>query len=177
MPTPGISREEPEELALSCGSTLRTEALDLGMRETDCSCGNSHAVVMDVHPLSRWIPETVEAILDETIETSDDYPSFSTIHLMGLVLEEYPDQVVAQDVSEEDALGAAVVWVTEFDSRRLHELIVELLLELMEHAMTHTEDSDGRAEFEEQLFAFDIEAFVDQYRSERGFSGPTDRPV
>ena len=153
---------------LPCGETKRVRELDLGKREFDCPCGDSHAVVMDVHPPDRFLPEFLVDILQETIETtSDDMPEFGTAHLMGIVLEEFPEAVVSEDVSEDGELGAGIVWVTDFDSRRLHEIIVELVVELMEHAVSHADDDDVVSEFESKMLQFDVGEFVDQYRAQR----------
>jgi hypothetical protein len=94
-------------------------------------------------------------------------PEFGTPHLLGVVLEEFPDRVVAEDASENADVGYALVWVTEFDARRLHEVIVELVIELMEHAVSHAEDDGALQEFEEQMTEFDVAEFVDRYRAER----------
>ena len=177
MSEPRIPGANGSDLELPCGHSVDPDALDLGMRAYRCDCGDHHAVVMDVHPLSRWIPESVEAVFTETIETADDHQAFSTIHLMGLVLEEYPESVVAADMTEHDALGCAMLWITTFDARRLHIIIIELLVELMEHAMSHAADTETQATFEADLFAFDVDAFVDAYRTERDFHGPSDQPV
>lgn len=149
----------------------------MGMREFACTCGQQHAVVMDVHPLSRWVPEFLVDILRETVDTTDEFSEFTTAHTMGMVVEEFPDAVATADVSEEGEVGYALVWITEFDSRRLHEVVVELLIELMEHAISHAEDTSAITEFEEQMLEFDVSAFVEEYRQEREFEHEHDSPV
>lgn len=129
---------------------------------------------MDVHPVSRWIPESVEAILQEVVVPDDEYDTFETIHLMGLVLEEFPDQVTVIDATENPSLGYAMAWITAFDARRLHEIVVDLLLELMDHAMTHAGDDEEVETFGSYLAEFDPETFVDQYRTERDFEDEQD---
>jgi hypothetical protein len=64
--------------------------------------------------------------------------------------------------------------VTEFDARRLHEIVVELVVELMEHAVSHAEDESAVAEFEEQMLEFDVAEFVDAYREQREFESEHD---
>lgn len=177
MTEPHVPGQSGGPITLPCGESIRLDALDLGMRAWGCGCGAEHAVVMDVHPLSRWIPESVETVLRETIDTADEFDAFGTVHLMGLVLEEYPDAVAAVDVSDHDALGASVVWITEMDPRRLHEIIVELLVELMDHAMSHADDETAQADFQASMRTFDIEAFVESYRADREFSDETDYAV
>jgi len=141
---------------------------DLGMREYDCACGASHGVVTDVNPPERFLPEFLVATLREAVETTGDEPSeFGTPHLLGIVLEEFPERVTAVDASENPDMGYAMLWITEFDSQRLHEVIVELVIELMEHAVSHADDSAALTEFEEQMLEFDVGEFVDQYRAER----------
>ena len=55
-------------------------------------------------------------------------------------------------------------------------MVVELLVELMEHAASHGDD--GTAErFEAQMREFDVGAFVEQYREEREFESEIDTPV
>jgi len=165
-------------LSPPCGETVPVTELDMGMRDYDCACGATHAVVTDVHPLARFVPEFLEEVLTETVETADDYPTFATPHLMGMVIEEFPDEVAVADVSEDGDLGFALVWMTGFDSRRLHEVVVELVVELMDHAISHADD-DGYAEssFEQELEQFDVEAFVEQYRRERDFDSEHDSAV
>ncbi len=166
-------------LDLPCGETIRIEDLDLGMREYRCACGEGHAVVMDPHPPARFFPEGVVEALQEAIATSpeDEFDEFGTIHIMGVVMDDYPEQVVAYDASEDGTVGYALVWVTDFDSRRLHEIVVELVLELMEHAVSHAEDESAMTAFEAEMLDFDVSAFVDQYREVRDFEDEWDQPV
>jgi len=165
---------DDRRLELPCGKTIDPHDIDLGMREYTCSCGKRHAVVTDVHPPSRFVPESLVAILDETIDTDDEFESFGTPHLMGIVLEEFPEKVTTYDASGDGAVGYTLVWVTEFDARRLHEIIVELIVELMEHAISHADDDDAVADFESKMLEFDISTFVEQYRSQRDFESEHD---
>jgi hypothetical protein len=138
------------------------------MREFECACGARHAVVMDVHPPERFLPEELVDVLKATVETtSDEMPEFDTPHLMGIVLEEFPGEVAVADVSEDGQVGAGMVWATGFDSRRLHEIVVELVVELMEHAVSHSADEGAVEQFEAQMLEFDVSAFVEQYRAQR----------
>lgn len=149
----------------------------MGMRELSCECGETHAVVTDVHPPSRFLPEETVADLRAVVETDDEFDQFGTPHLLGMVTEEFPDDVVSQDASEDGSVGYATVWVTDFDARRLHEVVVELVVEMMEHALSHAEGDTAREQFHEQLTAFDVETFVEQYRRERAFSDADDDPA
>lgn len=164
-------------LELPCGETVSATDLDMGLREFACDCGGTHAVVQDVHPLSRFVPEAIVDTLRAAVETADETPAFATTHLLGMVLEEFPDRVVAADVSDDGRVGYAMVWVAEFDARRLHEVAVELVVELMDHAVSHAPDEADVSEFEEQLQAFDAAAFVEQYRREREFEDEHDSPA
>ncbi|MFC4357472.1 DUF5815 family protein [Halobium salinum] len=171
MTEPRVPEAPGAELELPCGETKRVRDLDMGMREFDCACGETHAVVTDVHPPDRFLPDFLVAVLREAIETtSEEMPEFGTPHLMGIVLEEFPKRVVAEDVTDDQDVGYAMVWVTDFDSRRLHEIIVELVVELMEHAVSHSDDTGATTEFEEQMLQFDVSEFVEQYREERDLS-------
>ena len=176
MATPRVPGDR-SSLELACGETLDPRAIDLGMREYRCDCGERHAVVTDVHPPSRFFPESFVAVLRETIDTDDAFEEFGTPHLMGVVLEEFPERVVVHDASDDGAVGYALVWITDFDSRRLHEIVVELVVELMDHAMSHAGDEAAIADFETQLQSFDVAAFVEAYRSVREFESEHDRPV
>jgi hypothetical protein len=168
MTEPRVPGGRGAELDLPCGETRRVRSLDLGMREFDCPCGDSHAVVMDVHPPERFLPDFLVDVLREAIETtSEEMPEFGTAHLMGIVLEEFPEAVVSEDVSDDGEVGCGIVWVADFDARRLHEVVVELVVELMEHAVSHADDDTAVQEFERQMLEFDVSAFVDQYRAER----------
>jgi len=168
MAQPRVPGGDEDVLELPCGESVRLEALDLGMREYHCDCGGTHAVVMDVHPPERFLPEFLVEVLREAIETtSEEMPEFDTPHLLGIVLEEFPETVVSRDASENAAVGYAMVWVADFHSRRLHEVIVELVVELMEHAVSHADDDAALRNFEEEMTAFDVVEFVERYRAER----------
>lgn len=167
---------ESSDLSLPCGESINYHTLDMGMREIQCSCGDSHAVVMDMHPLSRFVPEDLVAVLDEVVETTDATP-FSTMHVMGMVMEEFPEQVVSTDASDDGTVGFSLVWLCDFNARRVHEIVVELLVELMEHAISHAEDDSALTEFEAQMMEFDVAEFVRQYRSLRDFEDEYDTPV
>lgn len=176
MADPRVPGDDRGQLELHCGETVHAHQLDMGMREFDCDCGDVHAVVVDVHPVSRFVPESIGDVLRETIETDDEFPEFGIAHVMGVVMEEFPDEVAVADVSEDGSVGYALVWVTDFDSRRLHEIVVELLVELMEHAVSHADETTA-SEFEAQMLDFDVEAFVDEYRQQRDFESEIDTPV
>lgn len=156
-------------VALPCGESVHRGEFDLGMREYECACGERHAVVMDMHPPSRFVPEDVVEVLRASVTPSEDdaFEEFGTPHLMGSVMEEFPEEVVVVDASEDGTVGYALLWVAAFDARTLHEHVVELVVELMEHAVSHTRDDGAQGEFETQMLDFDVEGFVDAYRSER----------
>jgi len=175
MPTPRVPGDD-DRLELSCGETVRPVDLDLGIREFDCECGERHALVVDAHPISRFVPESIVDVLRESVETDDEFPEFGTAHVMGMVLEEFPEAIAASDVSDDGRVGYALVWVAEFDARRLHEIVVELLVELMDHAASHGDEATAER-FEEQMLEFDVTAFVEQYRRERDFDSEFDAPV
>jgi hypothetical protein len=167
MTKPGVPGDT-RTIDLPCGETEPVTEFDLGMREFECACGDAHAVVVDVHPPERFLPEFLVEVLRETVETtSEEMPEFDTPHLLGVVLEEFPARVATADLSEEGDVGYALLWVTDFDARRLHEIIVELVVELMEHAVSHAEDDATIEEFERRMLDFDVSTFVEQYRSER----------
>ncbi|RDI72381.1 DUF5815 family protein [Halopelagius longus] len=171
MAQPRVPGGGGEELDLPCGETKSVRSLDLGMREFECSCGERHAVVMDVHPPERFLPEFLVEILREAVETtSDEMPEFGTPHLMGIALEEFPKKVVSADVSDDGEVGTGIIWVADFDSRRLHEILVELVVELMEHAISHADDESAISEFEAQMLDFDVAEFVEEYRAQRDIS-------
>ena len=176
MTQPRVPGGTDETLELACGESVRVHDLDMGMREYDCACGKTHAVVMDVHPLSRFFPEFLEEVLAETVET-DDGGRLGIQHLMGIVIEEFPEKVASADVSENPDIGYVMAWMTDFDARRLHEIIVELVVELMEHAISHADDEGAMTDFEEAMLSFDVSEFVQEYRAQRDFTGPHDRPV
>lgn len=164
-------------LELPCGESLDPHQIDLGMREYTCSCGETHAVVTDVHPPSRFFPESFVTVLQELVETDDEFEEFGTPHLLGVVMEEFPEAVGTYDGSDDGAVGYSMVWVTDFDARRLHEIIVELVVELMEHAISHADDDAAISTFESQMLEFDVGAFVDEYRQHRDLESEHDRPV
>ncbi|PSP83359.1 hypothetical protein BRC78_08255 [Halobacteriales archaeon QH_8_68_33] len=166
-----------DDIELPCGETVTVHDLDLGLREYACDCGERHAVVMDVHPLGRFVPEFLADALRETVDTADEFEEFTTAHVMGIVREEFPDRTVSQDVSEDGSVGYSLVWLTDFDSRRLHEVVVELLVELMDHAVSHADDAEAQSEFQQWLAQFDVTEFVDQYRAEREFESEHDSAV
>lgn len=166
-----------EQLELPCGEQVRPGELDLGMREFGCGCGETHAVVMDVHPLARFVPEFLVDTLRETIETDDDFEQFGTPHALAMVREDFPDEVVSADCSTDGNVGYALLWVTTYDARRLHEIVVELLLELMEHAISHSDNETIEQEFEQYVAQFDLEEFVTMYRNEREFESEHDTPL
>ena len=156
---------------LSCGETVSARTFDLGMREYDCACGATHAVVTDAHPSERFLPGVVVETLREAVETtSEEMPEFGTPHLLGLVVEEFPGEVASADVTDDPDLGYALLWVTGFDARRLHETVVELVVEVMEHAVSHAEDDDAVREFESSMLDFDVSEFVERYREQRDLS-------
>lgn len=167
---------DPGKLELPCGETVHAHDLDMGLREFACDCGDTHAVVVDVHPVSRFVPEAIADVLRETIETDDEFPEFGIAHVMGMVIEEFPDEVAVADVSEDGAVGYALIWVTDFEARRLHEIVVELVVELMEHAVSHADDTTA-SQFEQQMMNFDVETFVEEYRKQRDFESEVDTPV
>jgi hypothetical protein len=171
MTQPQVPGGGGETLELPCGEDIDVRRLDLGMREYECDCGDRHAVVMDVHPPERFLPDFLVSVLREAVETtSEEMPEFGTAHLMGMVLEEFPGDVASADVSDDGDVGAGIVWMTDFDARRLHEIVVELVVELMEHAVSHAEDDAAVSEFERQMLDFDVSEFVAEYRAERDLS-------
>jgi hypothetical protein len=177
MAEPRVPGGGGSDLTLPCGESLSVGDLDLGVREFDCDCGETHAVVMDVHPLGRFVPESLADVLRATVEPADEFDEFTTAHLLGMVMEEFPDGVVAADVSEDGQVGFNLCWVSEFDARRLHEVVVELVVELMEHAMSHAGADEAMAEFEAQMLEFDVAEFVEAYRQQRDFESEHDSAV
>ena len=177
MGEPRIPGDDTDTLELPGGEHVEPTAIDLGMREYACACGNDHAVVMDLHPPSRFFPESLVDVLRETVETADDFEEFGTPHLLGVVMEEFPEQVVVYDAAETGTVGYTLLWMTDFDSRRLHAIIVELVVELMEHAISHAEDENSVTDFEKQMLEFDVDEFVEEYRSVRDFESEHDRAI
>ena len=166
-----------DEIDLPCGESVDVSEFTMGAREIDCECGESHAVVMDVHPPSRFLPESLVGTLRETIEAEDAFGEFGTPHLVGMVMEDYPDSVTTTDLSDEGSVGFGLVWIASFDARRFHEIVVELVVEMMEHAVGHADDETAIDEFENRMLEFDVEAFVEQYREQRHFESEFDDPV
>ncbi|WP_436900432.1 DUF5815 family protein [Halovenus halobia] len=177
MAEPHVPGGTDDHLDLPCGETVHTHDVDLGMRELACGCGATHAVVMDVHPLGRFVPDFLVDTLRATITTDDDYDEFSTAHALAMVREEHPDDVAVADCSADGEVGYGLVWVADMDSYELHRTVVELLVELMEHAISHADDGPTVSEFEKQLEEFELDAFVDAYRSERDFEDEFDSAV
>jgi hypothetical protein len=166
-----------DEVALPCGESVDVSEFTMGTREIDCDCGESHVVVMDVHPPSRFLPESLVATLRETTEADDAFEEFGTPHLVGMVMEDYPDSITTTDRSDDGSVGFGLVWIATFDARRFHEIVVELVVEMMEHAVSHVDDEAAVDEFESRMLEFDVEAFVDQYRERRNFESEFDEPV
>lgn len=180
MAEPGVPGTEDRRLELPCGERLDpVQDIDMGMREYACSCGATHAVVMDVHPPSRFLPEATVEALREVVEPAegDQVGEFGTPHLLGMVREEVPEEVATADVSETGAAGYTMVWMTAGDGRELHETVVELVVELMEHAVSHGSDEGAAAEFEAQMREFDVAEFVEAYRARRDFTDEHDTAV
>ena len=167
---------DADAFELPCGEAVTAGEFDLGMREYECVCGGTHAVVMDMHPPSRWLPESIVDVLQACVKPSeeDEWDEFQTPHIMGAVMEDIPGDVVAHDASGNPDVGYAVLWVADMDARALHEVIVELVVELMDHAVSHAEDEDMAGEFEAQMLDFDVSAFVDEYRAQRDFEDEYD---
>jgi len=176
MPEPRVPGQPDEILDLPCGEQIHAHDLDLGVREFACDCGEDHAVVMDVHPLGRFVPEFLTETLRETIRTDDEFDQFTTAHALAMVREEYPEEVATADLPGDGDVGYGLVWVASFDARELHEIIVELLVEMMEHAISHADGSSAE-EFERKLDAFDVEEFVDEYRKKREFEDEHDTAI
>lgn len=179
MAEPGVPGDR-STLTLPCGESLDPiRDIDMGMREYSCPCGDRHAVVLDVHPPSRFLPEDIVDVLRESTETaeSDGMSEFGTPHLLGMVREEVPNDVVSQDVSETGAAGYSMVWITQADAQSLHEMIVELVIEMMEHAVSHGTNEQAAAEFEAQMRDFDVGEFVRAYRQSRDFDDEHDSPA
>ena len=59
------------EVLLPCGVSIESHSIDLGMRELKCECGEMHAVVTDINPLTRFLPEFLVNSLEEIIEVAD----------------------------------------------------------------------------------------------------------
>ena len=173
------SGADVDAFELPCGEAVTASDFDLGMREYACDCGATHAVVMDMHPPSRWLPESIVEVLQASVKPSeeDEWDEFQTPHIMGAVMEELPEDVVAHDASGNGDVGYALLWVADMDARALHEVVVQLLVELMDHAVSHAENEDMAAEFEAQMLDFDVSAFVDEYRDQRDFEDEYDTAI
>jgi len=176
MAEPGVPGAD-ESLALPCGERVHPYDLDLGMRAYDCACGHTHGVVTDAHPLARFVPEMLVDTLHEVVETDDEFDRFTTAHALAMVHEEFPDRVARADCADDGQVGYALVWVTDLTPRELHAVVVELLVELMDHAVGHAENETATREFEQQLAQFDVERFVDAYREQRDFEDEFDTPA
>jgi len=159
------------QLTAPCGVSLDAREIDLGTRAHDCACGETHAVVTDTHTLARFVPPAVVDTLRAVVETDDAFDQFGTAHVMSMVHEEFPDRVRRADCTDDGAVGYALVWVCAFDARELHRVVVELLVELMDHAVGHADEAAAASEFDAHLSAFDVEAFVDAYRDQRDADG------
>jgi len=176
MTQPRVPGSRGTRVSLPCGESVAVSDLDMGLREFDCACGERHAVVMDVHPPSRFVPESLVDVLREAIEPSSG-EAFGMRHLMGIVREEFPEEIVGENTAENADVGYGHVWVAAFSARRLHEIVVELIVEVMDHAVGHADDEDSKREFERQMNTFDVEEFVERYRREREFERGSDTPV
>ncbi len=177
MAQPGVPGGPDHRLDLPCGESVNVRELDLGTREFECDCGETHAVVMDTDSLERFVPSFLAEVLRETVETEDDYREFSTTHLMGLVSEVHSEAIVSADVSDDGQVGYALVWVSGLDARDLHEVVVEHVLDLMEQAIETADDEAAVNEFEEYVGEFDVATFVDEYRAERDFESEHDTAI
>lgn len=160
-------------IELPCGEQTTVGELDLGQREIDCTCGDRHAVVYDVNPPSRFLPPTVVETLEETIEPADEFETFETAHLMGQVIEAYPDQVTTYNAGADSSVGFGIVWITSFDAQTLHEIVVRQTLALMETAISD-EQSTAYEQFQTAKEQFDVVEFTKQYRTQRDYEEPPD---
>lgn len=150
------------ELELPCGEQIDARQFDPNTQTICCSCGESHAVVASAETLDRFVPDEVVEILRATVDP-EGTGSFGVTHVLAKVHATYPARISSADLSEVNDVGYAKLWVTEFDDRRLHEIVVEVLVELMSHMMEHA-DNETAVAFEQQLAGFDAAAFVDAYR-------------
>lgn len=171
MTQPGVpSLPNDSTVELPCGETVSTDDLDLGMREYECECGSSHAVVLDPHPPTRFLPETVTDVLVNTLQIDGrEENRFDTNALMGLVQDRHSDRIVTLDAAEDGTIGFALAWIADFDSYTLHEIVVETVLELMSRAVDDGGNESARKAFTEHRADLDVEAFVSQYREVRNF--------
>ncbi|MFW6383941.1 MAG: DUF5815 family protein [Halodesulfurarchaeum sp.] len=178
-PQPGVP-DDPEggAIDLPCGETITADELDLGMREFECACGGTHAVVMDPHPPTRFLPTEVAEDLAATVTPAGtEVEEFGTVALMGLVMDALDEEIVAYDAAEDGTTGFAVAWIATSDARELHKGVVESVLSVMAEAVTDAGDAEAEAAFAEHRAAFDVEAFVDEYRAVRDFEDEFDEPV
>lgn len=167
-----------QPIELPCGETIESDDLDLGLREFRCECGEQHAVVLDPHPPSRFLPESVTETLAETIAAEGtEMEEFGMVPLMGLVMDAYPEQVVAHDASEDGSTGYAAAWIADFDAREFHEIVVRTVLEVMAQAVTAVGDDSATDAFSEHRAEFDVSEFVEKYRSVRDFEDEWDEPA
>lgn len=176
---PGVpAKPSGEPIELPCGETITADDLDLGLREFQCDCGETHGVVMDPHPPSRFLPASVTDVLAETLRAEGtESTEFGTIPLMGLVMDAHPEHIVAHDATEDGTTGFAVAWIADFDARHLHEIVVETVLDIMAKAVTAAGDDSVTSAFTEHRAAFDVEDFVEEYREVRDFDDEFDEPV
>ena len=63
-------------ILLPCGTSIDSHRIDLGMRELKCECGKTHAIVTDINPLTRFLPEFLVVSLEELIEVRDSALDF-----------------------------------------------------------------------------------------------------
>ncbi|MFP4530885.1 MAG: DUF5815 family protein [Halodesulfurarchaeum sp.] len=167
-----------QPIELPCGETIQSDDLDLGLREYRCDCGETHAVVLDPHPPSRFLPESVTEVLAETLAAEGtEMSEFGMVPLMGLVMDAYPEQVVAHDASEDGSTGYAAAWIADFDAREFHEIVVRTVLEVMAQAVTAVGDDSAADAFSDVRADFDVEEFVEEYRSVRDFEDEFDEPA
>jgi hypothetical protein len=173
-PTPHVPGKHASQIEVpDSDRSIPVGDLDMGMRETTID-GETYAVVTDVHPLTRFLPPEIVSTLEAAVEPGDESEQFGTHHLMARVQERHPDAVSVADVSDNGEVGYALVWLVGYDSRTLHEIVVAIVLELMEHAVGHAEDDAVQAEFEEYRAQFDAATFVEQYRDRRDFEDEDD---
>jgi hypothetical protein len=176
---PGVPDDpEPGPIELPCGESITAGDLHLGMRELRCDCGAAHAVVLDPHPPTRFLPTSVAEVLAETLATEGtDGEEFDTVALMGLLMDAYPERIVTHDAAEDGTTGYALAWIAEFDARELHERVVETVLGVMAEAVTEAGNEDATAAFTDHRSEFDVGEFVAEYREVRDFEDEFDEPA
>jgi len=177
MSVPGVPTDDDPELELPCGETVDVREFDLNTSEIDCECGEAHGVVYDTDPLTRFIPEQMAHTLEETVKPRETDHTFGTLHAMGMLADEVPQTVASTDASEMGEVGFNYVWVSDFTAREVHVLLVQLLVDLMDHAVDQVGDDSIKSAFAERLDGLDVEEFVDEYRTQRSFDGPDDTAV